>query len=223
MSVKNEEKAVNKAEKKGKDTSASMAGKAEATAEKEDSASPFQQDNEGTVAAGEASGENLKDELENMKQEAARNYDRLLRVSAEFDNYKKRMQREMEGMRKFANESLLKDLLTVVDNLERAIAASGSVRSEHDSCVVEGIELTLNDIMKLLKKYDVTPIESVGKPFDPAYHEAVMQEPSDQYPPNTVIKEFQKGYMIHDRLLRPAMVVVSTNGGRKQDDANKES
>lgn len=150
----------------------------------------------------------LKEDLSAAKSEAAETYERMLRVMAEFENYKKRAQRQMEENRKYANESLIKELLSVVDNLERAIHASNGEKLE-DSSVVEGVEMTLGEIMKLLKKYNVTPVDAHGKPFDPVYHEAVMQEESDAYPANTVITELQKGYLLHDRLIRPAMVVVS--------------
>ena len=116
----------------------------------------------------------------------------------------------MDEFRKYANESLLKDLLTVVDNLERAIQTSGNeINEATKACVIEGVELTLNEILKILNKSHVTPIEALGKPFDPAFHEAVMQEESEEHPENTVVSEFQKGYLIHCRLLRPTMVVVS--------------
>lgn len=154
--------------------------------------------------------EQLKSELDQVRQEASDEHDRLLRLSAEFENYKKRMDRQAEEFKKYANESLLKELLTVVDNLERAISSSDADKGVNsEACVIEGVEMTLNEILKILKKFNVTPIEAKGKPFDPVYHEAMMQEESDEYPENTVINEFQKGYLIHDRLLRPAMVVVS--------------
>ncbi len=152
--------------------------------------------------------ETLEQRLERAEKEARENYDRFLRVSAEFDNYKKRMAKEKEDYRKFANESLLKALLPVVDNLERAIEAAGKEeRAEHP--IVQGIELTLSEILKVFEKFAVKPIKALNEPFDPVYHQAVMQEVSDQHPGNTVIKELQKGYLLHDRLLRPAMVVVS--------------
>ncbi len=151
----------------------------------------------------------LKEELDAARKQAADSYDRLLRSTAEFENYKKRAQRQAEDHRKFANEALIKDLLVVVDNLERAVSASAPKQAGENVCMVEGVELTLNEIFKILKRYNVTSIESMGKPFDPTYHEAVMQEPSDEYPENTVINELQRGYLLHDRLIRPAMVVVS--------------
>lgn len=160
--------------------------------------------------AGDETIEKLKSELEQVRQEAKDEHDRLLRLSAEFENYKKRMNRQSDEFKKYANESLLKELLTVVDNLERAITSTDGDRGvEKEGCVVEGVEMTLNEILKILRNYHVEPIEAKGKPFDPVYHEAMMQEETDEYPENTVVNELQKGYMLHDRLLRPAMVVVS--------------
>ncbi len=152
--------------------------------------------------------ENMEKMIETAREEAKENYDRFLRLSAEFDNYKKRSTREMDSFRKFANESIVKELLPVVDNLERAIDSSTNGEGSKDS-IVEGISMTLKEIIKVLEKYGVQPVEALEKPFDPSFHEAVMQEESEEHNDNTVIKEFQKGYVIHDRLLRPAMVVVA--------------
>lgn len=146
--------------------------------------------------------------LESAKQEAKENYDRLLRVSAEFENYKKRTAREQTDLKKYANEALIKDLLSVVDNLERAIDSAAN-ESKDISNFLEGVKMTHQEVLKILKKYHVNPIESVGNQFDPCYHQAVMQTDTSDYPANTIIQELQKGYLIHDRLLRPAMVVVS--------------
>jgi len=152
----------------------------------------------------------LSDQLDALKQKADEERDRLLRVLAEFENYKKRMNRQMEEHKKYANEGLLKDLLSVVDNLERAISSSSNaIDNPKESCVVEGVEMTLSEILKIMEKFHVTAFEAQGKPFDPAFHEAVMQQDSDEYLENTVINVLQKGYLIYDRLLRPAMVIVS--------------
>lgn len=150
----------------------------------------------------------MEAKLEAKTKEAEESYDRLLRVSAEFENYKKRASREMEEFRKYANQSLLKEMLSVVDNLELAINSSNEGENP-DTSLIEGLNLTLNEILKVFEKFNVKPIEARGKTFDPAFHEAVMREETDDYPENTVISEFQKGYLIHDRLLRPAMVVVA--------------
>lgn len=150
----------------------------------------------------------LQEKLESKEQEAKEAYDRFLRVSAEFENYKKRSAREMSDFKKFANESLLKEMLPIVDSLELALGSlNGNAVSE--SGLREGVELTLKEIVKTLEKFGVKPIESLEKVFDPNYHQAVMQETSQDHPGQTVLKELQKGYLIHERLLRPAMVVVS--------------
>ncbi len=170
----------------------------------------------------------VKSELEQLKEEKKDYYDRLLRASAELDNYKKRANREMTELRKYANESLTRELLSVVDNLERAIMISTESQADEGS-IVEGVDLTLKEILKILGKYHVTPLNSMGEVFDPRFHQAVGQEESEDSPSNTIIKELQKGYMIHDRLLRPAMVIVSKakpeNGDndKKSDEDDSEN
>jgi molecular chaperone GrpE len=151
---------------------------------------------------------NLEEKLQSKETEAKENYDRLLRVSAEFENYKKRAAREMEEFKKFANQSLIKELLAVVDNLELAMKSTDG-RQDIDKGLLEGLEMTHKEILKVFERFDVTPISSKGQRFDPNYHEAVMQQVTDQFDDNTVMEELQKGYLIHDRLLRPAMVVVA--------------
>ena len=160
----------------------------------------------------------LEEKLSVAQAEASENHDRLLRMAAEFDNYKKRTARELEDLKKYAAENLIRQLLGVVDNLERAIA-SASADNASDHRVVDGVALTLAEIMKILEKHHVSPIEAMGEPFDPTFHQAMCQEESSDHPPNTVVQEFQKGYLIHDRLLRPAMVVVSkaVNNGQPSE------
>lgn len=159
----------------------------------------------------------LQTRLEAKEQEAKETYDRLLRVSADFENYKKRSAREMEEFRKYANQTLLKEMLTVVDNLELAINSSNH-RKKTDKNMIEGLNLTLHEILRVFERFNVKPIEARGQKFDPAFHEAVMQEETDDFPENTVVSEFQKGYLIQDRLLRPAMVVVAAPKTTRADD-----
>ena len=158
-------------------------------------------------------GKNLEEKLRLKEAEALETYDRLLRVSAEFENYKKRAAREMEDFRKFSNQSLIKEMLSVVDNLELAMNSTEGHESI-DKGLLEGLEMTHREILKVFERFNVTPICAAGQPFDPAYHEAVMQEETDEFAENTVINELQKGYLIHDRLLRPAMVVVAKPKGK---------
>ncbi len=163
----------------------------------------------------------MEAKLNSAEQEAKENYDRFLRVSAEFENYKKRSAREMADFKKFANESLIKELLSVVDNLERAI--NSSANDEYvNSSVVEGVNMTLKEILKIFEKYSVKPIESLGKTFDPNFHQAISQEETEEHPENTVLKEFNKGYLMHERLIRPSLVVVSKAKVKSGNDDNKD-
>ena len=160
--------------------------------------------------------QSLKEKLKITEEEAKNNYDRYLRLAAEFDNFKKRASREKDEFRKYANESIIQELLPVADNLERAIQAIKDDDSVND-LVLEGISMTLKEILKVFEKFKVTPIEALGEPFDPAFHQAVLQEETDIHPENTVLNELQKGYTIHDRLLRPSMVVVSKSATKEND------
>jgi molecular chaperone GrpE len=180
----------------------------------DDSSQPDKTDIENVA---EDSVEDAETRLESAERKAEENYDLFVRLSAEFENFKKRSQREIEEFRKYANESIIKEILPVVDNLERAILSS-SEDGNPDSCMVAGVELTLKEILKVFEKFGVTPVEAVGNLFDPAYHQAVMQEPSEDCPENTVIKELQTGYMLRDRLIRPAMVAVSSGKSDKSDN-----
>lgn len=150
----------------------------------------------------------LQEKLDAARTESKAHYDHLLRVSAEFENYKKRSNRELDEFRKYANETLIRELLTVVDNLERAIDSVNDTAAT-DACMLEGVRMTHQEILKIFEKFSVKPIVSLDQPFDPVFHQAVLQEETSEKPENTVLKEMQRGYMIHDRLLRPAMVVVS--------------
>ena len=182
---------------------------------KNEETSAADNNNSEDVATGDPIKE-LEAKLDAKEEEAKDNYDRFLRVSAELDNYKKRSARELEDFRKYANQSLLKEMLSVVDNLELAIH-SADENQTHESSLKEGLDLTLREMLRVFEKFQVTPIESIGKAFDPTYHEAVMQEETDEFPENTVVTEMQKGYLIHDRLLRPAMVVVAKPKTRPSD------
>jgi molecular chaperone GrpE len=173
--------------------------------------------NKDTASESETAAEGkddapAEDDLEARAQAAEQKcdeyYDRLLRASAEFDNYKKRTTREMRDVVRYANEKLFKELINVVDNLERAITSAEQDGKEDDP-LLQGVRLTLNEVEKILERHNVEPVIAMGETFDPNFHQAMMQEESADHPANTVISEMQKGYKLHDRLLRPAMVVVS--------------
>ncbi len=163
----------------------------------------------------------LTEQLAAAEATSSDHYDRLLRVTAEFENYKKRSAKEYGDLRKFANESLLRDLLHVVDNLDRALETCDA--SQGADAILKGVELTRIDLLKIFERFSVEAVDAVGRPFDPAYQQAVMQEPTAEVPENTVVRELQKGYTLHGRLLRPAMVVVATAVSQQSDDAPKNS
>lgn len=161
----------------------------------------------------------LRQQLEKKESEARENYDRFLRQVAELENFKKRVAREKGEALRYASESLIKDLLPVLDNLERAVdhATGGG----NGKTLVEGVEMVLKGFLDVLSKHGVTQISAKGESFDPERHEAVAQVESAEYEPNTVVEEHHKGYYLLDRLLRPSLVSVAkapeTKEKKKQD------
>ena len=149
----------------------------------------------------------LEEQLAAKEKEARENWDRFLRERADLENYRKRVGREKEELLNYGNKSLLEEILPAIDSLERALAHAPE---DGQGAVVEGIRMTHAMLLTALKKFSVTPIEAVGAPFDSAFHQAMAQVPTDQYEPNTVVEEYQKGYMLKERLLRPSMVSVAT-------------
>lgn len=139
--------------------------------------------------------------------EARTNWDKFVRERADLENYRKRVQREKEELLKYGNESLILEILPVIDNMERALAHSCE---ESQAAVIEGVRLTHAMLLSTLKKFGVTPIETVpGSVFDPAFHQAMHQVESAELPTNAVVEELQKGYLLNDRLLRAALVSVA--------------
>jgi molecular chaperone GrpE len=164
--------------------------------------------------AGQAAAEAAPDPLAaaeakaaEAEARAAQAYDRFLRAQAELDNVRKRTARELAENVRFANEQLVRELLPVLDNLERALAAAGDDEGPV-AALREGVSLTQAQIHNVLKKYGVSPVEALGRPFDPNVHEAVQRVESDQ-PEGTVVAELQRGYLLNGRLVRPAMVAVA--------------
>ncbi len=144
--------------------------------------------------------------------------ERYLRLAAEFDNYKKRTAREFGELISRANMELLKSLVEIADNFDRAIAAQSD--GNNFDAYRKGVELTYDQLVNLLKRENVTPIEAIGELFDPNCHEALMQEDSDDFEEGLICKEIQKGYRINDRILRHSRVVVSR--GSKTDEQEEE-
>ena len=147
-------------------------------------------------------------DLQACRDELAKVKDQYLRAHAEMENYRRRMRREKEELAKFANEGILREILPVIDNLDRAICHARE-NDEQASSLLDGVEMTQRQMHKVLEKYNVCPIDALDQPFDSACHEAMGQLERDDCPPNTVVEEMQRGYLLNDRLLRPSMVMVS--------------
>jgi molecular chaperone GrpE len=164
-------------------------------------------DNASPPAAGQQELEELREKLDAKEKEVKEHYERYLRQVAELDNFKKRINREKEDAIRYANENLIKDILPVIDNLERAIAhAQGGGNGKP---LVEGVEMVLRGLLDVFGKHGVVQVPAVGEVFDPGKHEAMAQVESSQYEPNTVVDEHHRGYLLRDRLLRPALVTVA--------------
>jgi molecular chaperone GrpE len=152
--------------------------------------------------------ENIQsDDFEELQKERDEANDKFVRLYADFENFKKITARNKEELLKYANESLLSDILTVIDHLE--LALQHSTGDESSSSLAEGVELTLKELKTVLEKQGLVTIEAIGKPFDPKVHHAMSQIESESKKENTVIKEFRKGYMLKDRVLRATMVGVA--------------
>ena len=151
--------------------------------------------------------EDLKKSLEEKEEELRQKHDCLLRNQADFENFKKRTAREKADLLKFRNESLMRELLPVIDNFERSLAHAKDAPSIDD--IISGIDLIKKDLMHKLEKFGLKAISAQGEPFDPLKHEAALQIETSEHTENTIVDELQKGYCIHDRLLRPAMVTVA--------------
>lgn len=149
----------------------------------------------------------LEAALAEKEAESKANWDKFLRERADLENLRKRFQKEKEDLFKYGNENLILEILPSVDNLERALEHAGD---NNASAINEGVRMTLNMLLASLKKFGVNPIEAKGAVFDPAFHQAMAQVETADQEPNTVVQEFQKGYLLNDRLLRPAMVTVAT-------------
>ncbi len=158
--------------------------------------------------------ENLRQQLEAKEAEVRQIQDRLLRQAADLENYKKRAEREKADSIRYANENLVKDLLPVLDNLERALAhAQGGGNGKP---LLEGIEMVLKNFLDVLGRHGVSQVSALGEQFDPAKHEAVAQVDSPGREPNAVVDEYRKGYYLLDRLLRPAQVAVAKGSETKE-------
>ncbi len=163
-------------------------------------------------------------DLKKSREEAKNNYDLYVRSVAELDNFRKRIMKEVEDNRKFANEELIKALIPVIDNLDRAL--SHGEDDQNSGAILEGVKMVQKQLMDTLVKYGVQEVAALGEPFDPNFHQALMQVKTNAAPPNTVVSEISKGYLLNGRLIRPSMVGVSVkdeDGMSKEPEASKES
>lgn len=162
----------------------------------------------------------LEKELADAQKEIADLRDKMLRTVAESENFKKRVERERQVSLKYAGEIIFREMLSVVDNLERAVdhgVMGGAPAEKNYADLLEGVQLTLKSLVAMLEKFEVKRVESIGKPFDPHHHEALTMVESDTVLANHVVTEFEKGYCYKDRLLRAAKVVVSS--GKKENES----
>jgi molecular chaperone GrpE len=170
-------------------------------------------DNDGTEP-GEAPAPEIltPEQLDDLKARAARadeNWERVLRTTADFENYKKRAAREREEATKFANESLIKKLVTVLDNFDMALAAAGTQPPEASQSLQTGVAMIHQQLRNVLQEAGLEEVDAAGKKFDPNWHEAVSQQDSAEVPEGQVLQQLRKGYKLRDRLIRPATVVVA--------------
>ena len=150
----------------------------------------------------------LQNAIEAANTAAAKNWDLYLRERADLENARKRHQRDKEDALRFANDRLLKEMIPVLDNLERAVDHADQDDDDNQG-LLEGVNMTINQFRKALENFGVKPINAIGENFDPNLHQAMGQVESTEQAPNTVVSEFQKGYLLHDRLLRPSLVMVA--------------
>ena len=175
---------------------------------------------EGVFAPESADRDDLLAKYREMEDQLRQEKERVLRIAADSENFKKRLQREKEEQTRYANEAFMRELLPVIDNLERALQHSAPTPGQNS--LLEGLTMTLKGFTDTLARFGCTPVEAIGKPFDPNFHEAVSQEESAEVAPNTVLKELQKGYLLKERLLRPAMVIVSKPASEAERDSGDQ-
>jgi molecular chaperone GrpE len=200
---------VSSASPAGSSTSAPPSGEPQA-AEAAADAGPSGGNGSPAIPSIEERLAKLEAEKAQLAKEKQDNWDRLLRTTADLDNVRKRTRREVDDARTEARSKVLREMLPVIDNLERAVEhAEGGQGNTGVASLIEGVKLVLRQFAQALERSDVTPIDAVGKPFDPNMHEAISQIETTEHAPGSVVQALQKGYTIGNRLLRPALVVVA--------------
>jgi molecular chaperone GrpE len=169
-----------------------------------------------TFAALEEDAEKTADELSTLRAQAQEAQDRALRAQAELENVRKRAQREIVEERRYAATPLIRELLTVADDIDRAIAAAE--QTDQNAGLLEGFRMVADQLHNTLDKYGCKKIAADGEPFDPHLHEAIFQQPSTDHPPGTVMQVTLNGYQLHDRVVRPAQVIVAATPGPEETE-----
>lgn len=171
------------------------------------------------ASAAEAAEVFVEEELSKAEAELNALNDKHLRLVAEFENYKRRVARDREDLRKYANEGIISDLLSIIDHLEMAVKHSQGETSDN---VTQGVELTLKEFEKLLDKNGVKPVNAMGEQFDPTVHHAMAQIASPDAEENSIVEEFRKGYMLNERVIRPALVAVAKPPEKAENEQETE-
>lgn len=181
------------------------------------------EDAEEISAAEEEVSEEKSPEI-SIAEELQEQKDKYLRLYAEFENYRKRILKDKEELLRYGNESLLYELLPVIDNLEMALKHAKRDSSAQDNSLIagliQGIEITLREFMKVIEKFGVSAIPAAGKPFDPSVHHAMSQIEREDVDANIVVEEFRKGYMLKDKVLRPSLVSVSKKPAENKSESD---
>ncbi|MDH5201936.1 MAG: nucleotide exchange factor GrpE [Nitrospirota bacterium] len=174
---------------------------------------------EAEVESTETAHELPVDEKDQLPTELQEINDKYVRLYAEFENYKKKINKDKEELVRYGNESLILDLLPVIDNLEMALKHSSQ---DQNTGIVQGVEITLKEFQRVLEKFGLSPIDAAGKHFDPSVHHAMTQVERDNVDEKTVVEEFRKGYMLWDKVLRPSLVAVSKKPFKGQEKTDEQ-
>jgi molecular chaperone GrpE len=175
--------------------------------EPEENLAPGAQEPHQEIEVVETSAlQQMEERLTEAAKKAEENWDRFVRAQAELENVRRRAEKDLQSAHKFALERFAKDLLAVVDSLELGLQAEPG---DSAGAMREGMNLTLKQLLGVLERFDIKPVDPLGERFNPELHQAMLTEASAEAEPNSVVRVFQKGYLLHDRLLRPAMVVVA--------------
>ena len=169
-------------------------------------------------AAEQAAVAEMNSQIQSLEDELGQMKDRALRLQAELENYQKRVSRDMADQRRYAEIALMRDLLPVLDNMLRAIEAAE--KSGEAPGLLEGFRMVVQQLESVLQQHHCTPIAALHEPFDPNLHAAIYQQPTADFPPNTVVMVASQGYRLHDRVVRPSQVIVSTAPPSNSEPAN---